>query len=175
MKQIPFVSENEKGLYDNGSIAITNERLYYKANVSSTTKKLYFTRVIELKSISSVGYGVVRNYFFIWAAILCLLVGLGGGIAMTIFFLNSWMTTKKLIVFLVSIALTIIVAIIFFILFANKKEAKVTIDYNSSHTKLSLRFMREKDIDLFIKVLFKALDEASKPNQIRPNRLNLPF
>ena len=136
MRQIPFVSENEKGLYDNFNVALTDQRLYYKAKVSSTTKKLYFTRVIELKSISSVGYGCVRNYLFIFAAIFCLLVGLGGSIAMTIFFLNSWMTTKKLIVFIASIILTIIGAIIFIILFYNKKEVKVTIEYSLSNSKL---------------------------------------
>ena len=63
----------------------------------------------------------------------------------------------------------------FILLFIFKKEIKATVDYTYAHNKLSIHFRNEKDMHIFVRVLFKAMDKNNKPKQIRPNRLNLPF
>jgi hypothetical protein len=54
MRKIPFVNDTEKALYDNGRIALTDERLYYNDRMSSAFKKLFYT--ISLYSITSIQF-----------------------------------------------------------------------------------------------------------------------
>lgn len=175
MRKIPFVNDTEKALYDNGRIALTDERLYYNDRMSSALKKLFYTRIIEVKDISSVGYGVVRNYAFLWLSIFFIVLGLGGTAWMSYYFINNSMTQLKLVIFLLSIAGCALLFMMFILLFIFKKEIKATVDYTYAHNKLSIHFRNEKDMHVFVRVLFKAMDKNNKPKQIRPNRLNLPF